>query len=150
MDILSPSPKVQYNERSGVQTARKVGSVKTLSNKKCFVGRMVIIQSPLNSPDLTECITYSERTRTTHEKSFKDFIIQSLCQNPYTMEGLAKLQRLEFQKIHLKVPFRSFNKKCTVGRMVMIQSALHFSDLGKCFTYSERMLTTHRNFSTGF
>ena len=44
----------------------------------------------------------------------------------------------------------SFNKKCFVGRTVSIQSALHSSDLGEGFTYSERMCTTHENFSTSF
>ena len=64
------------------------------------------------------------------------------------MEGLAKLQRLEFQKIHLKVPSRYCNKKCTVGRMVMIQSALHLPDVGYCFTNPERMRKTNEKFST--
>ena len=41
------------------------------------------------------------------------------------------------------------NKKCFVGRTVMLQTALHFPDLGD-FTYSERMRTTHEKFSTGF
>ena len=36
------------------------------------------------------------------------------------------------------------NKKCLVGRMVMNQSALYSSDLGECFTYSERMLSCLR------
>ena len=42
------------------------------------------------------------------------------------------------------------NKKCLVGRTVMIQRALHSSDIGERFTYSECMRTTHRKFSTGF
>ena len=41
---------------------------------------MVIIHSAQHNLDLTECITYSERTRTTHGKSFKDFRSRSLCQ----------------------------------------------------------------------
>ena len=44
----------------------------------------------------------------------------------------------------------SCNKKWFVGRTVMIQSALHFPDLGECFTYPERLRTTRRKFSTGF
>ena len=32
----------------------------------------------------------------------------------------------------------------------LIQSVLHFPDLGECFTYSKRMLTTYRKVSTGF
>ena len=42
------------------------------------------------------------------------------------------------------------NKKCLVGRTVMIQRALHSPDIGERFTYSECMRTTHRKFSTGF
>ena len=42
------------------------------------------------------------------------------------------------------------NKKCLVCRTIMNQNALYFFDLGECFTYSERMRTTHRKFSTGF
>ena len=42
------------------------------------------------------------------------------------------------------------NKKCYVGRTIMIQSALHFPDLEKCFTYPQRMRTTHEKFSVGF
>ena len=34
--------------------------------------------------------------------------------------------------------------------MVMNQNALYSPDLGECFTYSERMRTTHRKFSMGF
>ena len=37
-----------------------------------------------------------------------------------------------------------------MGRTVMNQGALYSFDLGECFTYSERIRTTHRNFSTGF
>ena len=42
------------------------------------------------------------------------------------------------------------NKKCLVGRTVMIQSALHSPDVGKCFTYSARLRTNHKKISTGF
>ena len=49
----------------------------------------------------------------------------------------------------LESPF-SFDKKCFVGRTVMIQCALHFLDLGERFTYSERVHTTHRKISAGF
>lgn len=38
------------------------------------------------------------------------------------------------------------NKKCLMGRTFMNQNALYSSDLGKYFTYSERMRTTHRKF----
>ena len=43
----------------------------------------------------------------------------------------------------------SFIKKCFVSRTVMNQSAVHFPVLGECFTYPERMRTTHEKFSTG-
>ena len=58
-----------------------------------------------------------------------------------------------FRDLNFKNPLEShfsFNKKCFVGRPVMNQNALHFPDLGKCFTYSKRMLTTHTKFSKGF
>ena len=41
------------------------------------------------------------------------------------------------------------NKNCLVRRTAMNQSALYFPDLGECFTYSERMRTTHQKFYTG-
>ena len=34
--------------------------------------------------------------------------------------------------------------------MVLIQNALHFPNLGECFTCSQRVLTTHWKFSTSF
>ena len=43
----------------------------------------------------------------------------------------------------------SFIKKCFVSRTVMKQNAVHFPVLGECFTYPERMRTTHEKFSTG-
>ena len=58
-----------------------------------------------------------------------------------------------FRDLNFKNPLEShfsFNKKCFVGRPVMNQNAIHFPDLGKCFTYSKRILMTHRKFSTGF
>ena len=60
------------------------------------------------------------------------------------MESLAKLQRVFF-KNPLESHF-SFKKKCLVRRTVMNENALHSPDLGKFFTYSERMRTTHRKF----
>ena len=42
-------------------------------NKKRFVGRMVMIQRVLHSPDLGECFTYSEHMQATHEKNYTGF-----------------------------------------------------------------------------
>ena len=71
-------------------------------NKKWFVGRTVMIQSALHSPDLGECFTYSERMRTTHRKFSTGFWSQSprpkLTQNDRIFWSLAELQRLDFQK----------------------------------------------------
>ena len=53
-----------------------------------------------------------------------------------------------FRDLNFKNPLEShfsFNKKCFVGRMVLIQSAPHFPDLGECFAYSKRMRTTREN-----
>ena len=55
--------------------------------------------------------------------------------------------------LNLKNPLEchfSFCKKISVGRMALIQSALHSPGLGECFTYSERMRTTYEKVSTGF
>ena len=41
--------------------------------KKVFVSHMALIQSALHSPGLGECLTYSERMRTTYEKFFTGF-----------------------------------------------------------------------------
>ena len=59
--------------------------------------------------------------------------IKVFAKNSHKMGSLAELQRLEFQKNPLGSHF-SFNDKCFVSRMVMIQSALNSTDLGKCFT----------------
>ena len=56
-----------------------------------------------------------------------------------------------FRELNFKNPLESyfsFDKKCFVGCTVMIQSALHFPDLGECFTYAERMRVTHEKFFT--
>ena len=58
-----------------------------------------------------------------------------------------------FRDLNVKNPLENhffFDKTCIVCHTVMIQRALHSPDLGKCFTYSERMRTMHRKFSTGF
>ena len=40
----------------------------TLSNKKCFVDRTVIIKIALQFPDLGDCFTYSKSILMTHKK----------------------------------------------------------------------------------
>ena len=51
----------------------------------------------------------------------------------------------------LKINFlKSVQTLISETSTVIIQHALHFPDLGECFTQSERMSTTHENFSTGF
>ena len=78
-------------------------------NKKCLVGRMVMNQNALYSPDLGECFTYSECRRTTHRKFSTGFWSQSLrqklTQNDRIFWSLTELQRLEFQKSTLKSLF---------------------------------------------
>ena len=44
------------------------GGVNTLSNKKCFMGPTVLIQSALDFPDVGQCFTYPERVRTMRRK----------------------------------------------------------------------------------
>ena len=54
-----------------------------------------------------------------------------------------------FRKLNFKNLLEShfsFDKKCFIGCTVMIQSAIHFPDLGEYFTYAERMRVTHENF----
>ena len=56
-----------------------------------------------------------------------------------------------FRELNFKNPLESyfsFDKKCFVGCTVMIQSALHFPDLGECFPYVERMRAIHEKFFT--
>ena len=54
-----------------------------------------------------------------------------------------------FRDLTFKNPLEShfsFNKKCFVDRTVMIQNALHFHDLGECFTYPERTVVPGEDF----
>ena len=54
-----------------------------------------------------------------------------------------------FRDLNFKNPLESHfscNKKCFVSHKVIIQSALYSSDPVQCFTNSERMRMTHRNF----
>ena len=75
--------------------------------------------------------------------------VKVFVKNSHKVAGSAELQMLEFQNNPLESHF-SFNKKCFVGRTVMNQNALYSPDLGDYFTYSQRMRTTHRKYSTGF
>ena len=106
-------------------------------NKKCFAGRMVLIQCALRSVGQMICFTYPERMRTTYKKFSTAFWSQSLCQKRHKMaeysDAWQSFRSLIFKNL-LESHF-SFNKKCFVGRMVLIQSALYFPDLGECFTY---------------
>ena len=124
----------------------------TLSNKKFFVGRIVMIQSAIHFPDLGKCYTYSERLRTTHRKFSTGVWSQSLRQISHKMIEYSEVWQSS-RDLNLKNPLEShfsFNKKCFVSHTILIQNMLHFSDPVECFTYSERMRTTHRKFSTGF
>ena len=71
-------------------------------NKKCFVGRTVMIQCALHSPDLTERFTYSERVHTTHRKISAGFwsqrLRQKVTQNDRTFWSLTELQKPQLQK----------------------------------------------------
>ena len=58
-----------------------------------------------------------------------------------------------FRDLNAKNPLEShlfFDKTCIVCHTVMIQRVLHSPDLGKCFTYSRHLRTTHGKISTGF
>ena len=121
-------------------------------NKKCLVGRTVMIQRALHSPDIGKRFTYAECMRTMHRKFSTGFWSQSLWQKPQRKAEYSEAWQ-SFRNLNFKNPPEShfsLNKKCFMGRTPMIQSALHSSDLGKFFTYSERMRKTHRKFSRGF
>ena len=77
--------------------------------------------------------------------------VKVVAKNPHKMTKYSEAQR-NFRDLNFKNPLEShlfFNKKCFVGLTVMIQNASHFSDLGECFTYSERMRVTHEKFCKG-
>ena len=89
-------------------------------------------------------------------RRIEDFLraseVKVFTKNPHRMTECSEGWQ-GFKDLNFKNPLESrfsFNKKCLVGRMVMIQSVLYSPDLGECFTYSKRMRTTHRKFSTGF
>ena len=66
-------------------------------------------------------------------------------QNSHRMTDYSEVWQ-SFRYLNLKNPLEShfsFNKKSFVSRTVTIQSALHYPDLGQCFTNSERIHTTH-------
>ena len=82
-------------------------------------------------------------------KSFYGLLKSQSSPKPHTEWGAGQ----SFRDLNLKIPLEShfsFNKKYIVCRTVTIQLALRSPHLGKCFTYSERLRTTHEKFSTGF
>ena len=73
--------------------------------------------------------------------------------NPHKMTEHSEAWKSCFRDLNCKNPLEShfsFNKKCFVGCMYTVQSALHSPDLVECFTYSDRVRTTHQIFSKGF
>ena len=90
--------------------------------------------------------------RTTHRKFSTASEVKVFAENSHRIIEYSEA-RQSFRDLNFKSPLEShfsFNKKCFVDRTVMIQSAQHSPDLGECFIYSKRMLTTHRKFSKGF
>ena len=82
-------------------------------------------------------------------ESFYGLLKSQSSPKPHTEWGAGQ----SFRDLNLKIPLEShfcFNKKYFVCRTVTIQLALRSPHLGKCFTYSERLRTTHEKFSTGF
>ena len=137
------------NGISGIQNREETGKLNAMSNKKWFVCRTVMIQRAPYSPDLGECFIYSERTRTTHEIFSTGFWSHNLRHKPTKSGGAWQ----SFRNLNVKNPLEShffFDKTCIVCHTVMIQRALHSPDLGKCFTYSKHLRTTHEKISTGF
>ena len=86
----------------------------------------------------------------------KKFLLASevrvFAKNPHKIKAYSEAWRSS-RDVNFKNPFEShfsFDKTFSVGRMALIQSALHFPGLGECFTYSERIHTTYEKVSTGF
>ena len=86
----------------------------------------------------------------------KNFLLASevkvFAKNPHKMKAYSEAWRSS-RDVNFKNPLEShffFDKKFSVGRMALIQNALHSPGLGECFTYSERMRTTYEKVSTGF
>ena len=83
----------------------------------------------------------------------KENFLQAFEVKVFTKKPLKMIEYSEawqsFRDLTFENPLKShfsFNKKCLVGRMVMNQSVLYFPDLVECFTYPERMRTTHQKF----
>ena len=86
----------------------------------------------------------------------KKFLLASevkvFAKNPHKIKAYSEAWRSS-RDLNFKNPLEghfSFYEKFSVGRIALIQSALHFPGLGECFTYSERMHTTYEKFSSGF
>ena len=112
-----------------------------------------IIRSALHSPDLVKCL----HTQNVCVRSMKIFLraskVKVFAKNPHKMAEYTEACLSCFRDLNFKNPLEShfsFNKKCFVGRAVLIQCALHLFNLGECFTCSQRVRATHRKFSTGF
>ena len=78
-------------------------------------------------------------------KFFYGLLKSKSCPKIHTERGTWQ----SFRNLNFKNPLEShfsLHKKCSFGRTVIIQSALHFPGLGECFIYSERIHTTHKNF----
>ena len=110
-------------------------------NKKCFVSHTILIQSALHLSDPVECFTYSESPNicVRHIENFlRGSEVKFFTKNSHRMiEDSGTCQ--SFRDLHFKNPLEnhfSFNKKCLVSRTVLIQCALHFSNLEECFTCS--------------
>ena len=71
--------------------------------------------------------------------------VKVFAQNAHRMGSFAKLQRLEFQQNPLESHFSS-TKKCFVGRMVMIQSVIHFPYLLGCLHNQNVYVRRMKNF----
>ena len=74
--------------------------------------------------------------------------VKVFTQNSDRMAGYSEVWR-NYKCLNLKNPLEShfsFNKKSFVGRTVTIQSALHYTDLGQCFTNSERYMRRMTHF----
>ena len=94
-------------------------------------------------------------TQNVFVRRMKNFLraskVKVFTQNSHRMTGYSEVWQ-SYRYLNLKNPLEShfsFNKKSFVSRTVTIQSALHYPDLGQCFTNSERIHTTHEKFSTG-
>ena len=147
MDILSPSPKASLKKQR--QTARKVGVVNTLSNKMVFRWsyghNSKCAKLPWSNRMYYILRTYAYDTW----NIFYGLWSHTLRHKPTKSGGAWQI----FRDLNVKNQLEShffFDKTCIVCHTVMIQRALHSPDLGKCFTYSKHLRTTHEKIFTSF